>query len=283
MRSKRNYLYALVLIACSSTATYFVSHSSAQKPPANNDYEIGATLFVQKSAEYRALAYQAWNIARWRLDEDLTGKNKHDLPKPERKKPRAIMVDIDETTLDNSAYQAHQVIDHVSFNTKDWYAFCDLRKSKSVPGSVDLLNYAVSKGVKVFFVSNRDEPQKQATLDNLRSLGFKDVGPDNVLLRQFDAAGKPISTKEGRRQFIQQKYRILFFVGDSLDDQAVDYERKSTAERFALADRDRGLFGKKYIVLPGPTYGTWENALFDYKSLTDAEKAKIRLSMLELP
>jgi 5'-nucleotidase (lipoprotein e(P4) family) len=284
MRSNRNYIYAFVLVVCSSTATYFVSHSSAQKTPVNNDYDIGATLFVQKSAEYRALAYQAYNIARWRLDEDLAGKNKHDIPKIERKKPRAIMVDIDETVLDNSAYQAHEIIDHESFNTKAWYAFGEMRRSKAVPGSVDMLNYAVSKGVKIFFVSNRDEPQKQATLDNLKALGFKDVSPDNVLLRQLGPDGKPInSSKQPRREMIEQRYRILFFVGDNLDDQSVDYEHRSTAERFAYADRDRELFGKKYIVIPGPTYGTWENALYDYKNLSDAEKAKIRLSMLELP
>jgi len=285
MRSKRNYLYAIVLVVCSSTATYFVSHSSAQKPPANNDYDIGATLFVQKSAEYRALAYQAYNIARWRLDEDRAGKNKHDIPKTERKKPRAIMVDIDETTLDNSAYQAHEIIDHESFNPKAWYAFGELRRSKAVPGAVEMLNYAVSKGVKIFFVSNRDDPpQKQATIDNLKSVGFKDVGPDNVLLRQIGPDGKAInSSKEPRREIIRAKYRILFFVGDNLDDQSADYEHKSVAERFALADRDRELFGKKYIVIPGPTYGTWENALFDYKNLSDAEKTKVRLSNLQLP
>jgi 5'-nucleotidase (lipoprotein e(P4) family) len=284
MRSKRNYLYGLVLVACSSTATYFVSHSSAQPGTANNDYQIGATLYMQKAAEYRALAYQAYNIARWRLDADLAGRDKNDIPAAERKKPRAIMVDIDETVLDNSAYQTHGILDHTGFNVKDWYAFGELRKSKAVPGAVYFLNYAASKGVKVFFVSNRDEPQKQATIDNLKNVGFKDVGTDNVLLRQLDTGGKPVtSSKEPRRSMIGQKYRIVFFMGDNLDDHVVDYEHKSIAERFAVADRDRDLFGKRYILLPNAMYGTWENALYEYKNLSDADKAKTRLSLLEKP
>ena len=283
MRSKRNYIYALALAVCSSTATYFVSHSAAQPAPANNDYQIAATLYMQKAAEYRALAYQANNIARWRLDEDLAGRTKNDIPKAERKKPRAIMVDIDETVLDNSAYQGQSIISHQGFDIKSWYAWGEMRKAKAVPGAVDFLNYAASKGVKIFFVSNRDEPQKQATIDNLIKVGFKNVGPDNVLLRQFDAAGKPISTKEIRRAMIREKYRIVFSMGDNMDDHSAEYERKSTAERFALADRDHDLFGKKYIVLPNAMYGTWENALYDFKNPTDAEKTKIRLSMLELP
>jgi 5'-nucleotidase (lipoprotein e(P4) family) len=284
MRSKRNYIYALVLVACSSTATYFVSHSSAQPSSANNDYQIGATLYMQKAAEYRALAYQAYNVAHLRLDMDLSGKGKNDIPKTERKKPRAIMVDIDETVLDNSAYQGQSIIQHQGFDIKSWYAFGEMRKSKAVPGAVDFLNYAASKGVKVFFVSNRDDdPQKQATIDNLKSVGFANVRPDNVLLRVKGSDGKLMSTKEPRRQFIEQKYRIVFFMGDNLDDHSVDFERKSIADRFALVDRDRELFGKKYILLPNAMYGTWENALYDYKNPSDADKQKIRLGMLELP
>ena len=285
----KNRIYTAVLVVCSVATTYYVARTAAEpasvsQAAANNDYQIGATLYMQKAAEYRALAYQAYNIARWQLDQDLKGKNKHDIAKTDRKKPRAIMVDIDETVLDNSAFQGESITQHRGFDVKNWYAFGDLRRSKAVPGAVDFLNYAASRGVKVFFVSNRDEdPQKQATIDNLKNVGFKDVGPDNVLLRIKGADGKLVSSKEPRREMIRQKYRIVFFMGDNLDDHSVEYERKSTAERFALVERDRELLGKKYILLPNAIYGTWENALYDYKNLSDAEKAKTRLSLLELP
>jgi 5'-nucleotidase (lipoprotein e(P4) family) len=287
MYSRRNYLYSLVLVACSSAAAYFVASSSARPssamPTTGNDYQVGATLYMQKAGEYRALAYQAFNIARQQLDSDLAGKNKNAIPNAERRKPRAIMFDIDETVLDNSPDQARRIVTQAPFDLPSWYAWGEMRKAKAIPGAVDFANYATSKGVKVFFASNRDEVQKQATMDNLKNVGFKDVASDNVLLRQTDATGRPVSSKEPRRDIIRQRYRIVLFMGDNLDDHSNVFERKSVADRFAEVDKSRDLFGKRYIMLPNAMYGTWENAIYDYKNLSDAEKAKVRLNMLELP
>lgn len=270
----------------SAAATWFVTGSLAQQAvqEVNNDYQVGATLWVQKSAEYRALAYQTFNLARMRLDADLDKKNVKRLPKAERKRPRAIMVDIDETMLDNSPSQAQGIVNRRPFNPVDWYAWGRLKKAKPIPGAVDFVNYAVSKGVKVFFVSNRDEVQKAETIENLVRAKFNDVTTENVLLRQRDAQGRSISTKEPRREFILQKYRIVMFVGDNLDDHSDAFERKSIEERFAEVDKARDLFGSRYIVLPNAMYGTWENALYGYNnSLTGEEREKLRAAALELP
>ena len=288
MKLKRN-LSAIALVLCSISATYFVTNSTAQQgtptgqAAVDNGYQVGATLYMQKAAEYRALAYQAFNLARWQLDADLDKKNVKKLPKAEQKKPRAVMVDIDETVLDNSPAQAYGIKNGKTFNLKDWYAWGEMRKAKAIPGAVDFLNYAASKGVKVFFVSNRDEVQKQATMDNLRNAGFKDVTVDNVLLRQVDEKGAPISTKEPRRQIILQKYRIVFFMGDNLDDHSDVFERKSVADRFAEVDKVKDWWGKRFIVLPNAMYGTWENAIYEYGRLTDVQKAEKRVNALELP
>lgn len=281
MNSKRN-ISALVLVLCSVSATYFVGRSTAQQAAlpqatADNEYQVGGTLYMQKAGEYRALAYQAFNLARWQLDADLAGKNKKEIPKDERKKPRAVMVDIDETVLDNSPSQAAAIKGRKPFSLPDWYAWGEMRKAKAIPGSVDFLNYAVSKGVRVFFVSNRDEVQKQATMDNLKGVGFREITPENVLLRTKE------SSKEARRDIIRQKYRIVFFMGDNLDDHSNVFERKSVADRFAEVDKARDLFGKRYIVLPNAMYGTWENAIYEYKALRDPEKSKARADALELP
>lgn len=151
-------------------------------------YQVAAVIYMQKAAEYRALAYQAYNIARLRLDADLDKKNVKRLPKNQRKLPRSIVVDIDETVLDNSPAQAFGITNGLPFNQRDWYAWGEMRKAKAIPGAVEFLNYAVGKGVKVFYVSNRDEVQKSATIDNLRSVGFADVSVDNVLLRAGDSS-----------------------------------------------------------------------------------------------
>lgn len=282
MKLRRN-IYTFVLVTCSVAATYFVTISTAQQGAAvvqgNADmqYQAGATLYMQKSAEYRALAYQAYNLARWQLDADFDKKNVKKLPKAERKKPRAVMVDIDETALDNSPAQAHGITNRVAFNNKDWRLWVEMRKAKAVPGAVEFLNYANSNGVRVYFVSNRDDVNKQATIENLKSVGFANVSDENVLLRTTE------SSKEARREIILQKYRIVMFIGDNLDDHSSVFEKKTVADRFAETDKAKDLFGKKYIVLPNAMYGTWESAIYEYGRLTDAEKAEKRAAALELP
>jgi 5'-nucleotidase (lipoprotein e(P4) family) len=282
MKSKK-YLTVFGLILCSVVPTYFVAVSTAQqavqpaRATADNEYQVGAVLYMQKSGEYRALAYQAFNLARWQLDADLDKKNIRKLPKAERKRPRAVVVDIDETVLDNSPAQAYGIRNRLPFNIKDWYAWGEMRKAKPIPGAVDILNYAESKGVRVFYVSNRDEVQKQATIENLKNAGFANVSDANVVLRTSE------STKEPRRQAIEQKYRIVLLMGDNLDDFSNVFERKSVVERFAEVDKARELFGKKFIVLPNAIYGTWESAVYEYGRLTETQKAQKRLDALELP
>jgi 5'-nucleotidase (lipoprotein e(P4) family) len=216
-------------------------------------------------------------LARWQFDADLDKKNLKLLPKPERKRPRAVVVDIDETVLDNSPSQAYGIKNRLLFNVKDWYAWGEMRKAKPIPGAVDFLNYAVSKGAKVFFVSNRDDVQKQATIDNLKGVGFNDVSAENVVLRTTE------STKESRRQAIASKYRIVLLMGDNLDDFSNAFERKSVIERFNEVDKNRELWGKRFIVLPNAMYGTWESAIYNYERLNETQKAQRRARALELP
>lgn len=265
-------------------ALLFAANINAQNAAkADSEYQIGATLYTQKAAEYRALAYQAFNLAHWQLDADLDKTNVKKLPKAERNRPRAIIVDIDETVLDNSPAQAEQITKNIPFNLNDWYRWSEMRIAKAIPGSVEFLNYAVSKGVKIFYVSNRDEIQKHATMDNLKRAGFLDIGTDNVLLREKDEKGNNISTKTPRRDLVGQKYRIVFLMGDNLDDFSDVFERKSVADRFAETDKVKTDWGKHWIVLPNAMYGTWESAIYEYGRLTEEQKKQIRAKAMELP
>ncbi len=278
----RNYLLTFALVAASIVSTYFVTASTAQqnaqtqRATADNEYQVGGVLYMQKAGEYRALTYQAFNLAHWQLDADFDKKNLKTLPKTERKRPRAVVVDIDETILDNSPQQAYLIKNRLPFDLKTWYAWGEKREAKAIPGAVDFLNYANRKGVKVFYVSNRDEVQKQATIDNLKTVGFPDATTETVLLRQPNELGK-----EARRVSIAAKYRIVILMGDNLDDLSNVFERKSVADRFAEVDKAREMFGKRFIVLPNAIYGTWENAIYEYGRLNDAQKAEKRDSLLE--
>ncbi|PYT00454.1 MAG: 5'-nucleotidase, lipoprotein e(P4) family [Acidobacteria bacterium] len=267
---------------------FFVSAAAAQQaaPAADLDYQTGAVLYMQKAAEYRALCYQAFNIARLRLDTDLDKKNVKKLPKAERKMPRAIIVDIDETVLDNSPAQARGIRTNTPYNSKDWYEWSNKGKAKAIPGVVEFLNYAVSKGVKIFYISNRDDKnEKQITIENLKCVekrdskcyGLNDVSAENVMLKTSE------SGKEARRSIVTAKYRVVMLVGDNLDDFTSAFEKKSVADRFGETDKAKDFWGSKFIVLPNAMYGTWENAIYEYQRLTEAQKAEKRAAALELP
>lgn len=282
MKSK-NYLLTFGLILTSIVSTYFASVSTAQQgaqtapATADTEYQVAAILYMQKASEYRALAYQAFNLAKMQVDSDADKKKLKKLPKTERKMPRAVVVDIDETMLDNSPAQAFGAKNRLPFELKSWYAWGEMRKAKAIPGAVDFANYAKTKNVRIFYVSNRDEVQKQATIENLKAVGFPDISDENVVLRQKE------SSKEARRNAISAKYRIIALIGDNLNDHAQVFERKSIADRFAETDKAQNLFGTKFIVLPNAMYGDWESAIYEYQRLTEAQKSEKRVNALELP
>ena len=277
----KKYLLTFAVAFSSVVSTYFVTVSTAQQGTqtaptiADNEYQVAAVLYQQHAAEYRALAFQAFNIAKLRLDEDFAKKNLKGLSKEERKKTRAVVVDIDETVLDNSPSQAYQIKNRLPFNMADWIDWGEKRSAKAIPGAVEFLKYANQKGVRVFYISNRAESQKQATMDNLKSVGFPDVSNETMLLQTAE------SNKEARRRIVLEKHRIVLLVGDNLNDFAENFEKKSVADRFAETEKDKNLFGSKYIVLPNAMYGAWESSIYDNKRLTEAEKTQKRKDLLE--
>ena len=111
------------------------------------EYSVQSILWVQHAAEYKALCYQAFNVAKFQLDKILSeGNNKG--------KPLAIVTDIDETIFNNSPYEAKLITDNVEYSHDTWVEWEKLKKAKPIPGSLEFLNYAKSKGVQVFYISN---------------------------------------------------------------------------------------------------------------------------------
>jgi len=280
----KNYLITGGLIVSSIVSTYFVTATTtaqqgAAQPQAiataDNEYQVGAVLFMQKAAEFRALAYQAFNVARMQLDADFDKKNLKKLSKEDRKMIRAVVVDIDETVLDNSPHQAELIKNRMPFTNSIWTAWVNRRQAKAIPGAVEFLKYANSKGVRVFYVSNRNEAEKQGTIDNLKAVGFPDVSNETVLVRATE------SGKEPRRQSIAAKHRIVLLIGDNLNDLSNVFERKSVGDRFMEVDRTHEMFGGKYIVLPNAMYGDWESAIYEYGRLSEVEKTAKRIAALE--
>jgi 5'-nucleotidase (lipoprotein e(P4) family) len=257
---------AFVFLTCSSSAT-----AQSNQPPADNGYIEGAVLWQQSSGERRALSYQAFALARMMLDRDLRMNRR-------LRKPHAVIVDLDETILDNGLNEGMQVRNHVNFNQKDWTDWINRSEATAVPGSVEFLRYAASRGVTVFYITNRNDVQKAGTAANLKKLGFPNVN-DQTLLVQTDPKN---SSKEPRRQSVGGKYRIVLLMGDDLNDFAKVFEDSKTVEsRIAASDQFKNEFGKRFIVLPNAMYGDWELAIYGYKKMSEAEKAAARQKLLQ--
>ncbi len=230
------------------------------------EHHVMAVLWFQTAAEARALQYQAYNIARLRLNADLANKKSS--------KKRAVVVDIDETIVDNINYEGQMIKINKEYPF-EWGKWIDRAEAKALPGSVEFLSYAVSKGVDVFYVTGRTVREKPATLQNLKQCGFPQVSEDHVLVRTDE------SGKEKRRLKISESHRIVLLMGDNLADLSVVFDRKSVAERNAEVDKLKDEFGNRFIVLPNPVYGDWESALYAYQSgLSDSVKNVLRKQAL---
>jgi 5'-nucleotidase (lipoprotein e(P4) family) len=264
------FLLVLILgmIRCSAPVPQPQNPETAVLP--NENHTINAVLWHQTAAEYKALCYQTYRFAKYQLDEKLQN---HAFPYD---LPPAIVMDLDETVLDNSFFNAHMILDSLSYEKGLWKEWSDLKKAGAVPGAIEFIRYAQSKGVEVFFISNRRENELHATLVNLDSLGLPGVDTSHVLLRVDEAS------KKARRDVVSKDYEIMLFFGDNLSDFTELFDHLSHAERGHLVDSLKTEFGDRYIVLPNVIYGDWEGSLFHYQyDYSQAQEDSIRRSWLK--
>src|SRR5205085_3155061 len=120
---------------------------------------------------------------------------------------------------------------------------------------------ANTRGVRVFYITNRKAAEKEGTATNLRKLGFPNVNDETLLVRTDTNS----SSKEPRRKSVAAKYRVVLLMGDNLNDFSEEFEKARTVSgRLAAAEQNKSQFGTRFIALPNPMYGDWENAIYDY-------------------
>jgi 5'-nucleotidase (lipoprotein e(P4) family) len=211
----------------------------------NNDALILATLYQYYSAEYKALCFQAWN----------SGENRIEAIRSERPmaKNLAVVVDIDETVLDNSPYQALLIQEGISYDSC-WDTWCKLAVARPVPGSLDFLRRASELEFTIFYLSNRKEHLRDVTLQNLQNLGFPQANNQHLILRE----GKQ-NSKEERRRRLQEQYEIVLYAGDNLGDFFEDAGNYAVRDSLVIAKTQD--FSDLYIVLPNAMYGNWPASL----------------------
>jgi 5'-nucleotidase (lipoprotein e(P4) family) len=219
--------------------------ASAQTPDslAANQKLATAVLWTRTSGEYRALNFQAYNFAKLSLENALKNRD--------ITKPAAVVVDIDETVLDNSAYYEHALKEKRALTWDNWKNWLLTQSADTVPGAVGFLKYAASRNVAVFYVTNREEIFNESTLKDLKKYGFPNADPAHYFPSKGDY------NKDPRREAIAATHHILLFAGDNLSDfTSLFYNKENKAK--AYVDENRDLFGTKFIVLPNSLYGGWK-------------------------
>lgn len=240
----------------------------AQNAPDRKEQDgLDATLWVQTSAEAKIAAQQAYFLATRQLDAALRDKKwtaAVEQTAPVEKLPPAIILDLDETVLDNSPYQARLVRDDALYSGAGWASWVQQKSAGAIPGATQFLLYAQRRGVRIFYISNRGKNEEEATRENLRRLGLPLGGPSDHFLLQGE---KPdwTSDKTSRRRFVAQTHRILLLIGDDLND-FMPAKPLPLQARLDLMQRYSSYWGQKWILLSNPLYGSWQGALFDYRN-----------------
>ena len=211
------------------------------------DQSVTAVLWFQRSAEYRSLCYQAYNLAELRVKEYLVH--------PDTKKQAAVIFDIDETLLDNSPQEAQNILDGNAFSSSKWKAWSDQASAAAIPGSLDFCRFLQKNNIRVIYISNRLESEAQATLLNLRKWNFPDADSNHLFLKST------VSSKKIRRNLVENQYNVIMLVGDNLSDFDQIFENRSAHFGYGAVDSLKMEFGKKFIVLPNPMYGDWTKPL----------------------
>jgi len=279
----------------------------AAEPAPLDSAGIYDKLWVQTSADYRAHCLQTYGWATRTLRE-LAAQN------PQRdsqgrvvqrtlvrvgqqfqwvERPLAVIMDLDETVIDMSAYRAFLHRMKRDFEAETWdrllvYMADRPEVCRSIPGAVDFIGEAEKLGFTVFFVSNRTEEYRSQTLKVLETIGVgqKDIDSrllldpgkleDHRLSREYlaglgledtSALGQAMlvgqGRKERRRFQIRQNFSPVVFVGDDLGDFfAFVKDPQATPEqvlaaRYRAVQEQRERWGREFFFLPNPMYGNW--------------------------
>ena len=204
--------------------------------------------YQQQSAEVRALQRQSWALATYRLKDILE--------KPHEGKSLAIITDLDETVIDNSALLVRDFKachDYTSWDT--WGDWEKEGKPTLIPGAKAFLDYASDHDVTIYYISDRLEENHSYTMETLKALGLPQVDKEHVLL-----LGPP---KQARRASVEKDHQVIMQLGDTLHDFSEDFAKRSLSDEYQAVEDNAERFGSDWIVLPNTTYGNWSDATLE--------------------
>ena len=248
-----------------------VQEALKQKQQYQAETETMGLLWMRTSAEYKALAYQGYNVAMNAVKIAVTDPS-------HQRKPLAIVLDADETVVDNTKLMGESIANgNGRFDAPWWRQAVHQGKSQAMPGAVEFLNEVHKQGVEIFYVSNRYAPVNlDVTIQNFKELGFPSVDKDHVLLFEKD------SDKQPRFDAIAKKYYVVLYMGDNAGDFPIGTKGKTLAERNGIIDAHKEDFGTTFVVFPNPAYGSWVSALAKgYQNLSPEEQKQVNNQYLQ--
>lgn len=263
--------FALISVGCSVP----VNTSPAPARRATDD-RLDAILWQSTSVEYRILTQSIYASAALHLERALADRQWTALPTQTENfqhLPPAVILDVDETVIDTSKFQSQMVRTQVSFSSRPWSEWQARNEPQAVPGAVEFITYAESRGVTVFYITNRDHANEQLTRLNLKTIGLKLPDHVDTVLSRGERPDWP-SDKGSRRRHIAQSYRVLLLLGDDLADFVSEYR---TPEQTRLREAQKyNQWGTKWFMLPNPMYGSWESTLYDFNADLSREEISQR-------
>lgn len=293
----RSYVVCCLLLAAScrtaappaptpsAAATPAPSGATLRSCPPGCDERLGALLWFQTSAEYRILSTTTYTQATAALDRALADPTWTALDEQSGDAaalPLAVIADVDETVLDNSPLEAGLVLAGKDYDEVAWKSWVEAAAAEPIPGALEFAKYAASRGVTMFYVTNRDASEEPKTRQNLVARGFPvSEAFDTVLV----LGEKPefVSDKSSRRSEVARTHRVLLLLGDDLNDFASG-ARALPEERIALAERHAARWGDRWFLLPNPEYGSWQRALWNNeRGLSAEETLRRKLARLRPP
>lgn len=236
-----------------------------------HDYVEGSALaaeWILNSGECTAERYQAYAAATDALEELGAAR--------EGEKPKAVVLDIDETVLNNYDFIAEIYLNGKGYSDEAFQAWVAEGKAVPIEGAAEFLQRADELGFEIFYVTNRLFEHADVTVENLKKYGLPNADREYIFLKEEH------SDKQERFDRIGEQYDIVMYVGDTLNDFPIDTYRESNGERRSIVTENSEEFGVKYIMIPNPSYGSFEEASYGYEySLGYPEKAQLRYEEIE--
>jgi acid phosphatase len=257
------------IIVLTAVASASLGWQLASRPTEQQQQTLFANLWMQTSGEYEACCLQTYQLAGDQIEREFKRIQEEDktLPAASRGLPPAVILDLDETSIDNGTFETYLYDSGQDYTADNWVKFVsDHRASiRMVPGAKEFIERMEAMGITVTYVTARVEALRDATIATLNLWGINTKGMDDpstvrLLLQSKD------SSKEARREAVRAKYRVLALFGDQLSDFSDDFMPPKTStpiERQEAVYKSRQQFGTKWFAFPNPVYGDWQRLIRD--------------------